>query len=610
MTPHRPPGPISTTPEIDSEASLRRENDSLRERLREAQETLDAIHNGDVDAVVVSGTDNQPRVYTLETADQTYRLLVEEMQEGTLTLTRSGDILYCNKRLAELVESVPERVTGGSLKRFVAASDWPSVLDWIGAELKGELGIKTDQGRVVPTHVSFSALRGNDLGGEGVFCCIITDLTEQRRTGDQLRAAHVALLAQVAERERTERLLRHSQKMEAIGRLTGGIAHDFNNLLMVIIGGLSILDGAPPAERRQAIREGMRQAAERGAALTRQLLAFSRQKELHAKPISVPRYVEGMRELLDGSLGGTIALKTEFAAELWAIRVDEGELGIAILNLCVNARDAMPQGGTITITARNRPDIREYGLAGDFVELSVSDTGEGMDAETMARCLEPFYTTKGIGKGSGLGLAQVYGFAHGSEGSVQIESKAREGTKVLLLFPRSKEVPIPASASTDSRAGAVIGEQLRCRVLLVEDDAQVAFLTGAMLAELGYEVITATTAQAALDELAHTPDIGLVLSDIMMPGGMDGVALVREMRLRRIRPPVLLVSGFATAAKREAERAGIPLLSKPYTLSDLAAKLRDIIGSLSRSESPNYGVTPRDATTRTTEQPSAGPQPT
>src|ERR1700733_14123924 len=565
--------------DANAQQLLRLENSALREKLREAEETLAAIRNGDVDAVVVSGADDVPRVYTLETADQTYRLLVEEMQEGTLTLTRSGDILYCNTRLAELVDTVPERVIGGSLKRFVAASDWPDVLNWISTGSKAELGIQTDRGRVVPTHVSFSALRGGDLGGEDVFCCIITDLTEQRRTGDQLRAAHAALLAQMAERERTERLLRQSQEMEAIGRLTGGIAHDFNNLLMVIIGGLSILDGTPPAERRQTIREGMRQAAERGAALTRQLLAFSRQKELHATPIAVPRYVEGMKELLDGSLGGKIALKMEFDPELWTIRVDEGELGIAILNLCVNARDAMPQGGTVTIAARNRPDMHEYGLTGDFVELSVTDTGEGMDAETMARCLEPFYTTKGIGKGSGLGLAQVYGFAHGSEGSVQIESKAREGTKVLLLFPRSKEAPIPASESTDSRADAVIGEQLRCRVLLVEDDAQVASLTGAMLAELGYGVITATTAQAALDELAHTPDIGLVLSDIMMPGGMDGVALVREMRLRRIRPPVLLVSGFAAGAKREAEKEGIPLLAKPYTFSDLAAKLRDTMRS-------------------------------
>jgi PAS domain S-box-containing protein len=559
--------------DANAQLQLHLENSALREKLREAEETLEAIRNGDVDAVVVSGADDIPRVYTLETADQTYRLLVEEMQEGALTLTRGGDILYCNRRLAQLVETEPERVIGGSLARFIATADWPGVLGLITSGSKGELGILTEQGRIVPTHVSFSALRADGLNGEEIYCCIITDLTEQRSTADQLRGAHAALLAQVAERERTERLLRQSQKMEAVGQLTGGIAHDFNNLLMVISGGLSILDRELTDERRRAVRDGMRQAAERGAALTRQLLAFSRQKELYAKPIAIPRHVEGMRELLDGSLGGLVTVKTVFDPDVWPVRVDEGELGIALLNLCVNARDAMPQGGTITVAALNRADMREYGLTGDFVELSVNDTGVGMDTETIARCLEPFYTTKDIGKGSGLGLAQVYGFAHGSGGSVQIESRAHEGTKVLLLLPRSNESPgatalrrVPGEAVSACARGL-------CRVLLVEDDVQVASLTSAMLAELGYDVIPVTTGQAALNELAATPGIGLVLSDVMMPGGMDGMGLVREMRLRRISLPVVLVSGFSAAAKRDAEDEGIPLLPKPYTLGDLAAQL-------------------------------------
>jgi PAS domain S-box-containing protein len=565
---------------------LRLENNALREKLREAEETLGAIRNGDVDAVVVSGADNVPRVYTLETADQTYRLLVEEMQEGALTLTRGGDILYCNRRLAELVETQPERVIGGSLARFIAAADWTRVLDLIASESKGELGIETERGSIIPTHVSFSALGGDGPKGEEIFCCIITDLTEQRVTADQLRDAHVALLAQVAERERTERLLRQSQKMEAVGQLTGGIAHDFNNLLMVISGGLSILERELTAERRKAVREGMRQAAERGAALTRQLLAFSRQKELYAKPIAIPRHVEGMRELLDGSLGGLVTVETVFDPDVWPVRVDEGELGIALLNLCVNARDAMPQGGTITIAAVNRANLREYGISGDFVEISVSDTGVGMDAETIARCLEPFYTTKDVGKGSGLGLAQVYGFAHGSGGSVHIESRAEEGTKVLLLLPRSNESPGAIPPRAESRHGVSTCAPGQCRVLLVEDDVQVASLTSAMLDELGYEVIPVTTGQAALNELAATPGIGPVLSDVMMPGGMDGMALVREMRQRKISLPVVLVSGFSAAGKRDAEKEGIPLLPKPYSLGDLAAQLTSV---LSRAGAPQQG---------------------
>jgi len=555
-------------------AALHRENELLRERLREAEETLDAIRNGDVDAIVVSGADSQPRVYTLETADQTYRLLVEEMQEGALTVTRHGDILYCNRRLAQLVETQPERVIGGSLQRFIAAADWPMMLELIGSGSKGEVGIETEKGRVVPSHVSFSALRSDDLNGEPVFCGIVTDLTEQRRTGDELRAAHAALVSQVSERERTEKLLRQSQKMEAIGQLTGGIAHDFNNLLMVIIGGLSILDRAPSTERRGKIRDGMRQAAERGAALTRQLLAFSRQKELHAKAIAIPRHVEGMRALLEGSLGGTVTVASAFGSDLWPIHVDEGELGIAILNLCVNARDAMPQGGTITIAACNRPNIRELNLRGDFVELSVTDTGVGMSADTIARCMEPFYTTKDIGKGSGLGLAQVYGFVHGSGGMVQIESRVDEGTKVTLLFPRSKELPQSALELRDMGDESSSAAPGHCRVLLVEDDVQVASLTSAMLAELGCEVVPVTTAQAALEELAKSADIGLVLSDIMMPGGMDGIELVRQMRQRKFALPVLLVSGFAAAAAEEAKKEGITLLAKPYSVNDLAQKIR------------------------------------
>jgi CheY-like chemotaxis protein len=351
---------------------------------------------------------------------------------------------------------------------------------------------------------------------------------------------------------------------------------------MVISGGLSILEREPTVERRQTVREAMRQAAERGAALTRQLLAFSRQKELYAKPIAIPRHVEGMRELLDGSLGGSVMVRTVFDPDVWPVRVDEGELGIALLNLCVNARDAMPQGGTITIAAVNRADIREYGLSGDFVELSVNDTGVGMDAETIARCLEPFYTTKDIGKGSGLGLAQVYGFAHGSGGSVQIESRADEGTKVLLLLPRSNEPPSANPRRTGSRDDVSACSPALCRVLLVEDDVQVASLTSAMLTELGYEVIPVTTGQAALNELAATPGIGLVLSDVMMPGGMDGMGLVREMRQRRISLPIVLVSGFSAAAKRDADDEGIPLLPKPYSLRDLAAQLTSAL-SMSRA---------------------------
>ena len=415
----------------DDDRSVGDENERLRERLREAEETLDAIRNGDVDAVVVSGADNLPRIYTLETADRSYRRLVEEMQEGALTLTAAGEILYCNPRLAALLDQEPARIIGTSFRRFVAGEDWPVVLELISTGGKREFMLLVDSDRAVSVHLSFSALHGDESSGEtGVFCCIVTDLTEQRRTGDELRAAHDALLGQVAEREKTEALLRQSQKMEAVGQLTGGVAHDFNNLLMVITGGLAMLRREPTAERRTRLLEGMRQAAERGAALTRQLLAFSRGKELHPGPIDLPTHLSGLRELLDRSLGSVIAVQTQFERGLWPVRVDAGEFEIALLNLCVNARDAMPKGGVITITGRNCAVLTDADSSGDFVLLSVQDSGTGMSPETMSRCLEPFYTTKEVGKGSGLGLAQVYGFAQASGGSVNLESEVGIGTTV------------------------------------------------------------------------------------------------------------------------------------------------------------------------------------
>jgi PAS domain S-box-containing protein len=562
---HHPAEAVSSA----SSQALREELELLRERLREAEETLGAIRNGDVDAVVVCGPDSLPHVYTLETADQTYRLLVEEMQEGALTLTRGGDILYCNRRLAELLESSPEKVIGSSLRRFIGGAGWQVVLGLIDSQSKGEIGIRTDQGHIIQTHVSFSALRGDTLDSEELYCCIVTDLTAQQNAADQLREAHAALVAQVSEREKTERLLRQSQKMEAIGQLTGGIAHDFNNLLMVITGGLSILERSSETQRKK-ISDGMRQAAERGASLTRQLLAFSRQKELHPKPIELPHHVGEMRELLDGSLGGSITVRTDFAADVWPVQVDEGELEIALLNLCVNARDAMPQGGTITIAARNRPDIDDVQLRGDFVEVSVIDTGEGMDAATVSRCLEPFFTTKDVGKGSGLGLAQVYGFARGSEGAVQIESKLQQGTRVSLLLPRSARAPQATAVAAEEHGGL---RPAYCKVLLVEDDVTVASLTEDMLRELGYEVNQVADARAGLKAVSEDHGYGLILSDVMMPGGMDGLAFVTEVRRRDAKLPVVLVTGFPDGVRKQAEEAGIPLLAKPYTLSDLASRL-------------------------------------
>ncbi len=391
----------------------------------------------------------------------------------------------------------------------------------------------------------------------------------------ELEAANRALRGEMAERERAEDALRQAQRIEVLGQLTGGVAHDFNNLLMVIAAGLEMLERrSDPGERRR-IMDGMRQAAARGAALTRQLLAFSRRQALRAEPVDLVRQVGGMRELLDRSLRGDVDVSLELAADLWPVEIDPGELELALLNLAVNARDAMPSGGTILLRATNASGPAEDGLQGDFVRLEVIDNGTGMPPEVQARVFEPFFTTKEVGKGSGLGLAQVYGFARQSGGTVRIDSEVGRGTTVALLLPRAAHIPAaPDPKPASDEAGPERPRRPAGHVLLVEDDDEVAALVEQLLGELGFGVTRAASAAAALGALANGRAIDLVFSDIMMPGGMNGVGLADEVRRRRPGLPVLLTSGHADAARQDADAAGVVVLPKPYGLTDLAIAIR------------------------------------
>lgn len=396
----------------------------------------------------------------------------------------------------------------------------------------------------------------------------------------ELKAANEALRDQMTSRALVEEKLRQAQKIEAIGQLTGGVAHDFNNLLMVISGGLEMLERQTDPGRRKRLMEGMRQAAERGSGLTRQLLAFSRRQELKPQTVDLERQIGGMRELLDRSLRGDVHVVFEFSVNLWPVEVDAGELELVILNLAVNARDAMPNGGTIRIAAGNAPGIGKNGGSDDFVRLSFSDNGSGMTREVQARIFEPFFTTKDIGKGSGLGLAQVHGFVQQSGGTIEIESEVGRGTTITLLLPRSRSEPAPdqphlIDLHVERRRPTTAG----C-VLLVEDDEEVAALVSEMLDELGYQVIRAATAAAALGALANGRPVDVVFSDIMMPGGMNGVELAKEIRLRRRDLPVLLTSGYSEAAKQAANAQGIKILRKPYQLTELSEALRAARGTI------------------------------
>ncbi|HLL18047.1 MAG TPA: ATP-binding protein [Rubrivivax sp.] len=395
-----------------------------------------------------------------------------------------------------------------------------------------------------------------------------------RRTAE-LQRVNGQLRNEMAERTRIEENLRHAQKIEALGQLTGGVAHDFNNLLMVITAGLDMLELQPNAQRRTRMLQGMRQAAQRGASLTRQLLAFSRRHALRPETVDLARHLREMRELLDRSLRGDVHVNVQLADDLWPVEVDPGELELTLLNLAVNARDAMEAGGTILVRGDNHAGIRLGDLEGDFVRLSIQDTGAGMSEEVKAHVFEPFFTTKDVGKGSGLGLAQVYGFAQQSGGTVSIDSAVGEGTTITLMLPRSHRAPSIAQV-------ALAGEQRPpdypggC-VLLVEDDDEVAALVADMLRDLGYEVVHASSANAALGALANERPLDLLFSDIMMPGGTSGIELAREVRQRRPELPVLLTSGFAEGSRSEADALGVPVLAKPYGLDELRDAIRDAL---------------------------------
>jgi len=393
----------------------------------------------------------------------------------------------------------------------------------------------------------------------------------------ELEAANEELRSQIVERARMEEVLRQAQKIEAIGQLTGGVAHDFNNLLMVIAGGLEMLESQSDPARRRRLIDGMRQAAQRGAGLTRQLLAFSRRSELKPESVDVALQIGGMRELLDRSLRGDVHVSLELGEGLWPIEVDPSELELVVLNLAVNARDAMPQGGTIRIRAENVSDPADGELTGDYVRLSVADDGVGMSDDVKAHVFEPFYTTKEIGRGSGLGLAQVHGFAKQSGGAVQVESELGRGTTMSLLLPRSNRPPARGEYHLIDLHVEPNRPRAAGSVLLVEDDDEVAALVSEMLEQLGYEVIRTASAAAALGALSNGRSIDLVFSDIMMPGGMNGVELAREVRSRRRNLPVLLTSAYAEAAQKSADAEGVRILSKPYRLAELAVALSTAI---------------------------------
>ena len=674
---------------------------ALRERLDEAEQTLEAIRNGDVDAVVVGSPGGQ-LVYTLENADRPYRVLIEQMQEGAITLSDDGTILYCNQRFATLLGVERERLLGGSVSAVFAPDDVTAVLSLLRDTSREahahELTLLSSTGRTIPVNVSLVDLKVDEHLPR-VICGVVTDLTHNRRRTEELAGANARLAAEIEERRRVEdslRLaleaagmgswemdlvtrearhslghdrifgyddpienwslkrafahfvaedrdavvrafedvqrighvafegrihragdqalrwldvrartyyergravriagvvaditeqraveeqLRQAQKMEAVGQLTGGIAHDFNNLLLVIGGSLDMLARRLPVdERTTRLLAAAKNGVTRGARLNHQLLAFSRRQDLQVEVVCIDELVPSFAHLLERAVGESVTIAIRHAPAAWRCRTDPNQLETAILNLAINARDAMPEGGTLTLATDNRTldatAARRHGATpGDYVVVSVVDTGTGMTPEIIAHVFEPFFTTKAIGKGTGLGLSQVYGFAKQSEGFVTIDSTPGHGSSVSILLPRTHRLQ---SGSAGETAAADSSERGHGIVLLVEDDADVRATASAMLRDLGYTVCEASNGQAALETLDAGQAVDLVFSDVIMPNGMSGIELARELGRRPTSPRVLLTSGYTAQRIVPEELAGnLRLLRKPYTQPDLSRAVQD-----------------------------------
>jgi two-component system, NtrC family, sensor kinase len=426
----------------------------------------------------------------------------------------------------------------------------------------------------VVTGIEASAIRGewlSTMAGHLIFGLPAT-LLLFIIIGVALKRTH-KLHEEADRREFAEDALRQAQHLKAIGQLTGGVAHDFNNLLMIISGSVQRLRRDLTGEKHARLLDMIANATSRGESLTRQLLAFSRRQTLTPAVIDLNVRLPELRDMLTRSLRGDIAITVVVPHKSCAVKVDPSELELALLNLAVNARDAMPNGGALSITAKPvvlKGKAVEEGLRGEFVAIRVADTGVGISPDVLPHVFEPFFTTKDVGKGTGLGLSQVYGFAKQSGGTATITSAVGSGTVITLFLPRTHEPAAPAIAPVEPEAAA---ERVGT-VLVVEDNAEVAEVTGAYFQQLGYRVRQVANAQEALELLGHDRNVDLVFSDILMPGGMNGLELGRA--IGRLYPalPVLLTSGYSSSA-RDAVAQGFIVLQKPFDLVALEKGLRE-----------------------------------
>jgi PAS domain S-box-containing protein len=485
-------------------------------------------------------------------SERSFRLLVEGVADYALyMLDPSGIITSWNIGGQRIKGYAPGEIVGQHFSRFYTETDRANGKPLRALHIAREQGRYEEEGWRVRKDGTFfwASVVIDPIHEDGRligFAKITRDITERRNA--ELRL------------EQMQKQLAEAQKLDALGQLTGGVAHDFNNLLMIISGSLHTLKrGASDDQKMQRSIAAIENATRRGAALTSQLLTFARRQSVNPEAINVGERIEAIRQVLDTGVGSAVWLAFDVAPNTWPVIIDIGEFETALVNLVINARDAMPSGGTITISAGNRT-LGDGPNPGDFVAISVSDTGLGIAPDILSKIFDPFFTTKPVGKGTGLGLSQVHGFAHQAGGTILVDSELGMGTKVTILLPRQQGAPQPQAEETVEHGGSGT-------VLLVEDNPDVASVSRNLLEQLGFNVCPVADADAALREIERG-HIDLVFSDIVMPGRLDGLGLAR--RLREIRPdlPVLLATGYSDAAA--GVRGDFPILRKPYEIHQLS----------------------------------------
>jgi PAS domain S-box-containing protein len=493
-------------------------------------------------------------------SERNFRLLVEGVSDYALyMLDPSGVITSWNIGGQRIKGYAPGEILGRHFSRFYTETDRSNGKPARALKIARERGRYEEEGWRVRKDGTFfwASVVIDPIYEDGKlvgFAKITRDITERRDA--QLKL------------EKMQNQLAESQKLDALGQLTGGVAHDFNNLLMVITGSIHTLKkGIGDDVKMQRAITAIETATRRGAALTSQLLTFARRQSVNPEPIDIARRVEAVRDVLATGVGGAVKLSFDIDRTIWPVTVDVAELETALVNLVINARDAMPGGGTIVIRTHN-VTIPEGDGAGDYVGLSISDAGTGIAPDVLRKIFDPFFTTKPVGKGTGLGLSQVHGFAHQAGGSVRVETELGKGTTVTILLPRDRSSSRPSDRPEILEAGG------SGTVLLVEDNPDVASASASLLEQLGYTVTRVSDAEAALLEIERDR-VDLVFSDIVMPGQMDGLGLARHLKEIHPNLAVLLATGYSDAAANA--RAEFSILRKPYEIHQLSqaiAKLR------------------------------------